>query len=67
MNIQPNFYFLSMDDIDLNLNLDSLLSFFNNDYNDYMSESTETFDDPDPDYIPDSDDSGNFSSSDDDI
>ena len=55
-----------MDDIDLNINLDSLLLFLNNDYNDYMSESTETFEDPDSDYIPDSDDSGNFSSSDDD-
>ena len=62
MNIQPNFYYLSMDDIDLNLNLGSLLSFLNNDYDDYMSESTETFSDPDSDYEPDSDDSGNYSS-----
>ena len=63
MNIQPNFYFLSMDDIDLilNLNLSSLLLF---DSDDYMSESTETLVDPDSDYEPDSDDSGNFSSSD---
>jgi hypothetical protein len=62
------FPFLSMDDIDMNINinLDSLLIFFNNDYNDYMSESTETLEDPDPDYIVDSEDSGNFSSSDDD-
>ncbi len=64
MNIQPNFYYLSMDDIDLNLNLGSLLSFLNNDYNDYMSESTETYDDPATYYIPDSDDSGNFSDDD---
>jgi hypothetical protein len=61
MNIQPNFYYLSMDDIDLNLNLSSLLLF---ESDDYMSESTETFSDPDSDYEPDSDDSGNFSSSD---
>ena len=61
MNIQPNFYFLSMDDIDLNLNLSSLLLF---DSDDYMSESTETLEDPDSDYTLDSNDSGNFSSSD---
>ncbi len=67
MKTQSNLYYLSMDDINLNLNLGSLLSFFNNDYNDYMSESTETYGDPDTDYIPDSDDSGNFSSSDDGI
>jgi hypothetical protein len=59
MNIQPNFYYLSMDDIDLNLNLSSLLLF---ESDDYMSESTETFSDPDSDYEPDSDDSGNYSS-----
>jgi hypothetical protein len=64
MNIQPDFYNLSMDDIDLNINLDGLLLFLNNDYNDYMSESTETYSDPDSDYEPDSDDSDNFSSSD---
>jgi hypothetical protein len=39
MNIQPNFYYLSMDDIDLNLNLSSLLLF---ESDGYMSESTET-------------------------
>jgi hypothetical protein len=50
-----------MDDIDLNLNLSSLLLF---ESDDYMSESTETLLDPDSDYEPDSDDSGNFSSSD---
>ncbi len=61
MNIQPQFYYLSMDDIDLNLNLSSLLLF---ESDDYMSESTETLLDPDSDYEPDSDDSGNFSSSD---
>ena len=61
MNIQPNFYYLSMDDIDLNLNLSSLLLF---ESDDYMSESTETYEDPDTDYIPDSDDSGNFSDDD---
>jgi hypothetical protein len=61
MNIQPNFYYLSMDDIDLNLRFSSLLLF---ESNDYMSESTETFSDPDSDYEPDSDDSGNYSSSD---
>jgi hypothetical protein len=57
------FPFLSMDDIDMNINinLDSLLIFFNNDYNDYMSESTETMEDLDPDYIPDMDDSDNYS------
>jgi len=61
MNIQPNFYFLSMDDIDLNLNLNlSSLLLFESD--DYMSESTETLEDPDSDYEPDSDDSGNYSS-----
>ena len=59
MNIQPNFYYLSMDDIDLNLRFRSLLLF---ESNDYMSESTETFSDPDSDYEPDSDDSGNYSS-----
>jgi hypothetical protein len=61
MNIQPNFYYLSMDDIDLNLdlNLSSLLLF---ESDDYMSESTETLEDPDSDYEPDSDDSGNYSS-----
>jgi hypothetical protein len=59
MNIQPNFYYLSMDDIDLNLRFSSLLLF---ESNDYMSESTETFSDPDSDYEPDSDDSGNYSS-----
>ena len=61
MNIQPNFYYLSMDDIDMNLdlNLSSLLLF---ESDDYMSESTETFSDPDSDYEPDSDDSGNYSS-----
>jgi len=48
-----------MDDIDLNLNLSSLLLF---ESDDYMSESTETFSDPDSDYEPDSDDSGNYSS-----
>jgi hypothetical protein len=62
MNIQPNFYYLSMDDIDLNLNLSSLLLF---ESDDYMSESTETFSDPDSDYEPDSDDSGNYSSDED--
>ena len=63
MNIQPIFYYLSMDDIDLNLdlNLSSLLLF---ESDDYMSESTETLEDPDSDYEPDSDDSGNYSSSD---
>ena len=61
MNIQPNFYYLSMDDIDLNLRFSSLLLF---ESDDYMSESTETFSDPDSDYEPDSDDSGNYSSSD---
>jgi hypothetical protein len=59
------FPFLSIDDINMNINinLDSLLIFFNNDYNDYMSESTETMEDPDPDYIhiPDMDDSDNYS------
>lgn len=64
MNIQPIFYFLSMDDIDLNLNLSSLLLF---ESDDYMSESTETLVDPDSDYEPDSNDSDNFSSSDDEI
>jgi hypothetical protein len=59
MNIQPNFYYLSMDDIDLNLRFSSLLLF---ESDDYMSESTETFSDPDSDYEPDSDDSGNYSS-----
>ena len=50
------FPFLSMDDIDMNINinLDSLLMFLDNYYNDYMSESTETMEDPDPDYIADS-------------
>jgi len=62
MNIQPNFYYLSMDDIDLNLNLSSLLLF---ESDGYMSESTESFSDPDSDYEPDSDDSGNFSSDED--
>jgi hypothetical protein len=57
------FSFLSMDDIDMNINinLNSLLIFFNNDFNDYMSESTETMEDLDPDYIPDMDDSDNYS------
>ena len=57
------FPFLSMDDIDMNINinLDSLLMFLNNYYNDYMSESTEIMEDPDPDYIPDMDDSDNYS------
>jgi hypothetical protein len=57
------FPFLSMDDIDMNINinLDSLLMFLNNYDNDYMSESTETMEDPDPDYIPDMDDSDNYS------
>jgi hypothetical protein len=54
-------YHLSMDDIDLNLNLSSLLLFENDDY---MSESTETLEDPYSDYEPDSDDSGSFSSRD---
>ena len=62
MNIQPNFYYLSMDDIDLNLNLSSLLLF---ESDDYMSESTETLEDPDSTYESDSDDSGNFSSDED--
>ena len=62
MNIQPNFYYLSMDDIDLNLNLSSLLLF---ESDGYMSESTETLEDPDSDYEADSDDSGNFSSDED--
>jgi hypothetical protein len=53
MNIQPNFYYLSMDDIDLNLNLSSLLLF---ESDGYMSESTESFEDPDSDYDPDSTD-----------
>ncbi len=35
--------------------------FLNNDYNDYMSESTETMEDPDPDYTLDMDDSDNYS------
>jgi hypothetical protein len=61
MNIQPNFYYLSMDDIDLNLRFSSLLLF---ESDDYMSESTETLEDPDSDYEPDSDDSSNYSSSD---
>jgi hypothetical protein len=47
-----------MDDIDLNLNLSSLLLF---ESDDYMGESTETLD-PDSDYEPDSDDSGSYSS-----
>ena len=47
--------------MNININLDSLLIFFNNDYNDYMSESTETMEDLDPDYIPDMDDSDNYS------
>jgi hypothetical protein len=62
MNIQSMFYYLSMDDIDLNINLGSLLLF---ESNNYMSESTESFSDPDSDYEPDSDDSGNFSSDED--
>jgi hypothetical protein len=56
MNVQPNFYYLSMDDIVLNLSLSSLFLF---ESDDYMSESTETLEDPDSDYEPDSDDSGN--------
>ena len=47
--------------MNININLDSLLMFLNNYYNDYMSESTETMEDPDPDYIPDMDDSDNYS------
>jgi hypothetical protein len=50
-----------MDDIDLNLNLSSLLLF---ESDGYMSESTESFSDPDSTYEPDSD-SGNFSSDED--
>ena len=42
MNIQPNFYYLSMDDIDLNLRFSSLLLF---ESDGYMSESTETLED----------------------
>lgn len=59
--------YLSLDDIDMNIdiNIESLLRFFNNnDINDYMSESTETLEDPDSDYIPDIDDSDNYSDSD---
>ena len=48
-----------MDDIDLILRFSSLLIF---ESDDYMSESTETLEDPDSDYEPDSDDSGNYSS-----
>jgi hypothetical protein len=58
------FPFLSMDDIDMNIdiNLDSLLIFLNNDYNDYMEDSDNySYSDPDPDYIPDMDDSDNYS------
>ncbi len=55
------FYFLSMDEIDMVYS-----PFYDfNDSNDYMSESTESFSDPDSDYEPDSDDSGNFSSDED--
>ncbi len=61
MNIQQIFYYLSMDEIDMVYS-----PFYDfNDSNDYMSESTESFSDPDSDYEPDSDDSGNFSSDED--
>lgn len=61
MNIQPMFKYLSMDDIDM---IYIPFNDFNN-FNDYMSESTESFSDPDSDYHPDTDDSGNFSSDED--
>ncbi len=62
MNNQPNFEYLSMDGIDLNIEIGSLLFFLNNDSNDYMSLSSISENDPDSDYEPDSEDSANFSS-----
>ena len=63
MNNQPNFEYLSMDGIDLNIEICSLLFFLNNDSYDYMSETSISESDPDSEYLPDSDDSANFSSS----
>jgi hypothetical protein len=54
MNIQPNFYYLSMDDLDMIYSPSN--SFV--DSNDYISESPESFEDPDSDYEPGSHDSG---------
>ena len=65
------FPYLSMDDIDMNIdiNLDTLLMFLNNHINDYNDNMDETdnysYSDPDSDYIPDMDDSANFSSDED--
>ena len=61
------FPYLSMDDIDMNIdiNLDTLLMFLNNHINDYNDNMDETdnysYSDPDSDYIPDMDDSDNYS------
>jgi hypothetical protein len=65
------FPYLSMDDIDMNIdiNLDTLLMFLNNHINDYNDNMDETdnysYSDPDSDYQPDTDDSANFSSDED--
>ncbi len=68
MNNQPNFENLSMDDIDLNIDIGSLLFFLNNDSNDIYdsdiyTETSISDSDPDSEYLPDSEDSANFSSS----